>query len=91
MINNLVEYVSDAIRFATQETGLKDWDGFIILVNEFELEGKETITGIPVYVLPMKASGGYFFSMAYPWDIDSQREKALKAVLEYQDLYKLRC
>ena len=90
MINNLVEYVSDAIRFATKETGLKDWEGFIILVNEFELEGKETITDIPVYVLPMKAAGGYTFSMAYPWDIDNQREKALKAVLEYQDLYKLR-
>ena len=88
-MNRLVEYVASAVRYAMIETGLKDWSGFIVIVNEFELNRKQEIIGMPVMVMPMKAFSGYTFSLAYPWDIDEKREKALKVILEYQELYTI--
>ena len=87
-MNELVEYVAAAVRYATTETGLKDWSGFSVIVDEFKLEGKQEIIGMPVLIVPMRALG-YSFCLAYPWDIDETREKALKAVLEFQELYAL--
>ena len=86
-MNRLVEYVAAAIRFATKETGLKDWSNFSVIVNEFELDGKQEIIGMPVLIVPMRAFSGYSFCLAYPLDIDQIREKALMSVLEFQELY----
>ena len=88
-MSKLVEYMSASIRYATMETGLKDWSDFSVIVNEFELEGKQEIMGMPVLIVPMRAFSGYSFCLAYPWDIDATREKALKAVLEFQELYTI--
>ena len=88
-MNKLVEYVAASIRYATKETGLRDWSDFSVVVNEFELDGKQEIIGMPVLIVPMRAFSGYSFSLAYPWDIDTTREKALKAVLEFQELYTI--
>ena len=88
-MSNLVEYVAAAIRYATQETGLRDWSYFSVVVNEFELEGKQEIIGMPVLIVPMRAFSHYSFCLGYPWDIDAKREKALKAVLEFQELYTI--
>jgi hypothetical protein len=85
-MNSLVEYIASAVRFATEETGLRDWSGFIILVNEFEVDGKDEILGMPVHLLPMRVLN-YTFAMAYPWDIDRTREKALLSIVEYQEIY----
>jgi hypothetical protein len=88
-MNKLVEYVAASVRYATIETGLKDWSGFSVIVNEFELEGKQEIIGMPVLVIPMRAFSSYTFCLVYPWDIDNIRENALKAVLEFQELYTI--
>lgn len=88
-MNKLVEYIASSIRYATKETGLQDWSDFIIIVNEFEMEGKEQILGMSVYTLPMRIFTNYTFALAYPWDIDDIREKALKSIVEYQELYTI--
>lgn len=88
-MNKLVEYVAAAIRYATKETGLRDWSDFSVIVNEFELQGKNEIIGMPVLIVPMMAFSGYSFCLAYPWDIDQRREKALKSVLEFQEIYTI--
>ncbi len=87
-MNKLVEYIAGAIRFATEGTGLRDWSDFIILVNEYENDGKECILGMPVYVVPLMAIQ-YNFVLAYRWDIDRLRQKALLSVLEYQSIYTI--
>ena len=88
-MSKLVEYVAASVRYATKETGLRDWSDFSVVVNEFELEGKQEIIGMPVLIIPMRAFSGYSFCLAYPWDIDETREKALKAILEFQELYTI--
>ena len=88
-MSKLVEYVAASIRYATKETGLRDWSDFSVVVNEFELEGKQEIIGMPVLIIPMRAFSQYSFCLAYPWDSDETREKALRAVLEFQELYTI--
>jgi len=88
-MSKLVEYVAASVRYATKETGLRDWSDFSVVVNEFELEGKQEIIGMPVLIIPMRAFSAYEFCLAYPWGIDATREKALKAILEFQELYTM--
>jgi hypothetical protein len=87
-MTKLIEYVAAAVRYATIETGLKDWSNFSVIVNEFEL-GEKEIIGMPVLIAPMRAFSGYTFCLIYPWGIDNIREKALKKVLEFQELYTI--
>lgn len=87
-MNKLIEYIAGAIRYASEETGLKDFSDFIIVLNDLEEEGKDYIMNMPVYVLPMRAMS-YTFVLAYPWDIDCQRQRAMKAIIEYQELYDI--
>ena len=88
-MNELSEYIWDAIRYATEETGLKDWSDFIVLVNEFEMNGRNEIWGMPVYVVPSRVMYDYTFALSYLWDIDMIRSRAMNAILEYQELHEM--
>ena len=80
-----VEYIAAAIRFASQESGLKDFDGFFLIVSEFEFDGRDTILGLPVLI----GAGllEYNYLLAYPWDCNQQRLKAMREFKEYQSIY----
>lgn len=82
---NLRKYIASAMRYATAETGFSDWNDFIIIVNDYEIEVEQTILGMNVYVVPSSASHNYRFIMAYSSDIDIKRARALRSILEYQE------
>ncbi|MCK5600690.1 hypothetical protein KAR91_02405 [Candidatus Pacearchaeota archaeon] len=82
-----VVYIAAATRFATAETGLKDFSDFILLVSEFEMDMGSEIIGFPVYVVSGFPENNYILS--YRYDCDSIRFRAMRAFKEFQELYSL--
>lgn len=82
-----IEYIAAAIRYTTQESGLKDFSGFIILASEYELNMSDELLGFPVYVVSGFLQNSFILS--YRYDCDSVRFKAMKVFIEFQELYNI--
>jgi hypothetical protein len=84
-IISFYEYIAEAMRYAQENVGEQvDFSNSIILLPKHTSDGRDKILGLPVYIVDSLSSD---FDIAFPYDSDSAKEKALVYIREYKELY----
>ena len=86
-IISFYEYIASAMRYAQENVGEQvDFSNCIILLPKHTSDGRDKILGLPVYIVDSLSSD---FDIAFPYDSDSAKEKALVYIREYKELYPM--
>ena len=82
-----IEYISAAMRYATEEVGRSvDFSRFILLLPSGSSFGRDTVLGFNVFCLERC---GYDFMLSCPWDCTGYEERVTRLILEYQEQHSL--